>query len=193
MVKMKDDKLPKISETKKHEGYTKRGRPQLRWEECMEKDLRKAEEEDNWRDKANDVYQWKQITKVAEHWTDQYTSLTPTQGKPEEEPVPRMCYPCLYIYWLALPFSVLSLSYFLHLQLSWTIDIRNSSHFTCLHRVHLIRHNASQIQLIEGNIEVRRFRGRSRTTKLYSSISKRWHGLVVNLAQKTTRRLDNIL
>ena len=33
MVKMKDDKLPKRSETTKHEGCTKRGRPQLRWEE----------------------------------------------------------------------------------------------------------------------------------------------------------------
>ena len=32
MVRMKDDKLPKISETKKLEGFRKRGRPQLRWE-----------------------------------------------------------------------------------------------------------------------------------------------------------------
>ena len=74
MVKMKDDKLPTSSETKKHEGCTK---PQLRWEACANRDLRKAEE-DNWGDKANDMYQWKQITKVAEHWSDQYTSLTRT-------------------------------------------------------------------------------------------------------------------
>ena len=31
VVPMKDDKLPKRAETKKHEGSRKRGRPQLRW------------------------------------------------------------------------------------------------------------------------------------------------------------------
>ena len=34
MVRMKDDKLPKRVETKKQEGSRKRGRPQLRWEDC---------------------------------------------------------------------------------------------------------------------------------------------------------------
>ena len=43
MVRMKDDKLPKRSETKKQEGFRKRGRPQLRWEDCVKRDLRKAE------------------------------------------------------------------------------------------------------------------------------------------------------
>ena len=47
MVRMKDDKLPKRAETKKHEGYRKRGRPQLRWEDCVKRDLRKAKEEEN--------------------------------------------------------------------------------------------------------------------------------------------------
>ena len=31
----------------------------------MKRDLRKAEEEENWREKANNRDQWKQITKVA--------------------------------------------------------------------------------------------------------------------------------
>ena len=53
MVRMKYDKLPKRSETKKHDGCRKRGRPQLRWEDCMRIDLRKAEEEEKWREKAN--------------------------------------------------------------------------------------------------------------------------------------------
>ena len=35
MVRMKDDKLPKRVETKKQEGSRKRGRPQLRWEVCV--------------------------------------------------------------------------------------------------------------------------------------------------------------
>ena len=82
MVRMKDDKLPKQFETKKNDGCRKRGRPQLRWEHCVKRDLRKAEEEEKWRENAN---QWKRITKVAVHRSDQYTSLTPTHGKPEEK------------------------------------------------------------------------------------------------------------
>ena len=46
MVKMKDDKYSKISETKKQERCRKRGRSQLRWEDCVKRDLRKAEEEE---------------------------------------------------------------------------------------------------------------------------------------------------
>ena len=36
MVRMKDEKLPKRSETMKHDGCRKRGRPQLRWEKRRE-------------------------------------------------------------------------------------------------------------------------------------------------------------
>ena len=54
MVRMKYDKLPKRSETKKQEGFRKRGRPQLRWDDCVKRELRKAEEEEKWREKAND-------------------------------------------------------------------------------------------------------------------------------------------
>ena len=57
--------LPKRSETKKQEGCRKRGRPQLRWGDCVKRDLRKAEEEEKWREKANSRDQWKTITKVA--------------------------------------------------------------------------------------------------------------------------------
>ena len=64
MVRMKEDKLPKRADTKKQEGCRKRGRPQLRWEECGKRDLRKAEEEEKWREKANNSDRWKQITKV---------------------------------------------------------------------------------------------------------------------------------
>ena len=47
MVRMKDDKLPKRAETKKQDGFRKRGRPQLKWEDCVKRDLRKADEEEN--------------------------------------------------------------------------------------------------------------------------------------------------
>ena len=53
MVRMKDDKLPKRAETKKQEGSRKRRRPQQRWENCVKRDLRKAQEEKKWREKAN--------------------------------------------------------------------------------------------------------------------------------------------
>ena len=42
------------------EGCRKRGRPQLRWEDCVKRDLRKAEEEEKWREKANNGDKWKQ-------------------------------------------------------------------------------------------------------------------------------------
>ena len=64
-VIMKDDKLPKRSETKKQEGFRKRGRSHLRWEDCVKRGLRQAEEEEKWRENANNRDQWKQITKVA--------------------------------------------------------------------------------------------------------------------------------
>ena len=71
LIRMKDGKLPKRYETKKQEGCRKRGRPQLRWEDCVKRDLRKAEEEEKWREKANNRDQWKQITKVAVLRSDQ--------------------------------------------------------------------------------------------------------------------------
>ena len=71
MVRMKDEKLPKISETMKHDGCRKRRRPPLRWEDCVKRDMRKAEEEEKWREKANNRDQWKRITKVAVHRSDE--------------------------------------------------------------------------------------------------------------------------
>ena len=87
MVRMNNDKLPKSAETKRQEGSRKRGKPQLRWEDCVKRDLRKAEEEDKWRENANNRDRWKLITKAVALRSDQYISLTPTQGKQEEEQV----------------------------------------------------------------------------------------------------------
>ena len=70
MVRMKDERLPKRSETNK-QGCRKRGRPQLRWEDCVKRDLRKAEEEEKWREKANNSDQGKQITTEVVHRSDQ--------------------------------------------------------------------------------------------------------------------------
>ena len=44
---------------------------QLRWEDCVKRDVRKAEEEEHWREKANNRDQWKRIKKVAAHRSDE--------------------------------------------------------------------------------------------------------------------------
>ena len=67
---MKEERLPKRSETKKQEGCRKRGRRQLRREDCVKRDLSKAEEEEKWREKANNREHWKLITKVAVQRSD---------------------------------------------------------------------------------------------------------------------------
>ena len=46
MIRMKDERLPKKSETKKQEGCRNRGRPQLRWYHCVMRNLRKTEKEE---------------------------------------------------------------------------------------------------------------------------------------------------
>ena len=43
---MKDERLLNRSDTKKQEGCRKRGRPHLRLEDCVKRDLRKAEEKE---------------------------------------------------------------------------------------------------------------------------------------------------
>ena len=61
---MKDERLPKRAETKKQGGCRKRGRKQLIWEDCLERDLRKVGEEEKGREKANNRERWKKITRA---------------------------------------------------------------------------------------------------------------------------------
>ena len=70
MVRMKEERLPKRSQTKKQEGCRTRGRPQLRWDDCVKRDLGKAEEEEKWRKGQQQEATEKQITKVAEQPSD---------------------------------------------------------------------------------------------------------------------------
>ena len=65
MVRMKDERLPKISATKKQGGCRKRGRTPRSWEDCVKRDLKMADEEEKWRENANNREQWGKITKVA--------------------------------------------------------------------------------------------------------------------------------
>ena len=72
MVRIKDEISPKISETKKLEGCRKRGRPQLRREECVEKDRggRKVE-------KRPKTGRSEKITKVAVQQSDNRPASPP--------------------------------------------------------------------------------------------------------------------
>ena len=56
VVRMDVSKLAKRAEVEKHQGRRKRGRPQLRWEDCVRRDMRR------WREGAADRKLWKERT-----------------------------------------------------------------------------------------------------------------------------------
>ena len=63
-VRMKDERSPKISETKNQRGCRKCGRPRLRSADCRKRGLRKADDEEKWREKANNDAM-EEVTKLA--------------------------------------------------------------------------------------------------------------------------------
>ena len=62
LVRMDAGKLAKRAEVKKHQGRRKRGRPQLIWEGCMKRDMRRSEEDERSREGAADRKLWKERT-----------------------------------------------------------------------------------------------------------------------------------
>ena len=57
--RMADDRLPKRAAELREEGRMRRGRPMLRWEDYVERDGRKAREEEDWKKKTRDRGGWK--------------------------------------------------------------------------------------------------------------------------------------
>ena len=55
-------KLAKRAEVEKHQGRRKRGRPQLRWEDCVRRDMKRSGEDERWREGAADRKLWKERT-----------------------------------------------------------------------------------------------------------------------------------
>ena len=49
LVRTDASKLAKRTEVKKHQGRRKSGRPQLRWEVCVMRDMRNSGEDERWR------------------------------------------------------------------------------------------------------------------------------------------------
>ena len=52
--RMADDRLPKRAAKLREEGRRRRGRPMLRWEDCVKRDVRKIGEEEDWKKKTRD-------------------------------------------------------------------------------------------------------------------------------------------
>ena len=78
IVRMKDEWVSTISETKKQAGCRKRGKPQLRWEDCLKRDIIEAEGKEKWRgarDKHNE----------SSHRAERQMASHTPQGKREEE------------------------------------------------------------------------------------------------------------
>ena len=62
LVRMDASKLAKRAEVEKHQGRRKRGRPQLRWEDCVRREMRRSGEDERWREGAADRKLWKERT-----------------------------------------------------------------------------------------------------------------------------------
>ena len=60
--RMKEDRLPRMAYVHQERGKGKRGRPRMRWRDCIERDTRNAELEDvDWRMLAQDRGQWRMV------------------------------------------------------------------------------------------------------------------------------------
>ena len=63
--RMADDRLPKIAAALREQGRRRRGRPRLRWEDCVKRDVRRAGEEEDWKKKKRDKGRWKRLSAEA--------------------------------------------------------------------------------------------------------------------------------
>ena len=52
--RMADDRLPKRATELREQDRRRRGRPRLRWEDCVKRDVRKAGEEEDWKKKKTE-------------------------------------------------------------------------------------------------------------------------------------------
>ena len=52
--RMADDRLLKGAAELRDKGMRRRGRPMLRWEDCVKRDVRKAGEDEDWKTKIRD-------------------------------------------------------------------------------------------------------------------------------------------
>ena len=63
--RMADDRLLKRVAELRQQGRRRRGRPRLRWEDCVKRDVRKTGEEEDWNKKKRDRGGWKRLSDEA--------------------------------------------------------------------------------------------------------------------------------
>ena len=63
--RMADDRLPKRAADLREQGRRRRGRPRLKWEDCVKRYVRKAGEEEDWKKKTRDRGGWKRLSDEA--------------------------------------------------------------------------------------------------------------------------------
>ena len=62
LERMAADRLPKRAGELHEQGRRRRGRPRLRREDCVKRDVRKAGEEEHWKNKTRDRGGWKRLS-----------------------------------------------------------------------------------------------------------------------------------
>ena len=62
---MADDRLPKRAAELREQDRRRRGRPVLRWEDCVKRDVKKTGEEGDWKTKTGDRGGWRRIADEA--------------------------------------------------------------------------------------------------------------------------------
>ena len=63
--RMSDDRLPKRIADLREQGRRRRGRPRLRWEDCVRRDVKKAGEEGYWKKKTGYRGGWNRLADEA--------------------------------------------------------------------------------------------------------------------------------
>ena len=63
--RMADERLPKRAAELREQGRRRRGRPRLRWEDCVKRDVKKTGEEGDWKKKTGDRGGWRRIADEA--------------------------------------------------------------------------------------------------------------------------------
>ena len=63
--RMADDRLSKRAAELREQGRRRRGRPRLRWEDCVKRDVKKAGEEGDWKKKTRDRGGWQRLSDEA--------------------------------------------------------------------------------------------------------------------------------
>ena len=59
--RMANDRLPKRAAELREQGRRRRGRPRLRWEDCVKRDEKKTGEDGDWKNKTGDRRGWRRL------------------------------------------------------------------------------------------------------------------------------------